>query len=352
MAHKVIDLHCDSVFYIMEGKDLLKPVDNIHVDLPRLKAGRVALQVFAVYVPPDTEKDKAFHFTEVGIDAIDVFAKSHEDLALVETAAELKNILSSEKVGIMLAIENGLAIEESLDKLNHFRKRKVRIMTLVHSQHMSWIESCTGTGKFISDNGRSLSSLGEKIIDAMNDLGIIPDVSHSSEAAFWEIIKRSKKPVIASHSCAYKFCEAKRNLKDDQLKALGDTGGLVGVNFASSFLSEPFRIAYQEARAKIGPAPGSSLSMADILTRMPKISVPVPHTVIADHIDHMVEIAGEDCVAIGSDFDGIPSAPDGVTGSDYYPLLEEELRNRGYTEKRIEKIFHRNFLRVLEAWDR
>ena len=355
MPQKLVDLHCDSVFFILEGKDLRQHVEGIHVDLPRLKAGRVGLQVFAVYVPPDTEN--AFLCAEQGINAIESFAKSHEHLALVETSSQLRSVLSSEKVGVMLAIENGLAIEESLEKLSQLRRRKVRIMTLVHSQNMSWIESCTGTGKFGTDNVRAqgknaLSNFGEKVVDAMNDLGIIPDVSHASEAAFWEIIKRSRKPIIASHSCAYSLCAAKRNLKDDQLKALGDTGALVGVNFATSFLSDPYRIAFQAACERIDINPGSSLIMSDILTRLPKISIPVPHTIIADHIDYMVNIAGEDCVAIGSDFDGISSSPDGVTGSDFYPVLEDELRTRGYSDKRIEKIFNGNFLRLLEVWDK
>ena len=345
MGYKVIDLHCDTVFHLMEGKDLLKSVKDAHVDLPRLKAGKVGLQVFAAYVPPDTEIDKAFLCATKVLDLIDTFAGANESLSPVETASELKAILNEDRIGIMTAVENGLAIEESLEKLEKLRRRNVRIMTLVHSQHMSWIESCTGSEKFRSDNGRALGSFGEKVVDAMNDLGIIPDVSHSSENAFWDVIKRSKKPIIASHSCAYKICAARRNLKDDQLKALGDTGGLVGINFASSFLSDAYRQAF-DARFKMG----SAINMWEMIALATEISVPVPQSIIADHIDHIVNIAGENCVAMGSDFDGIPSAPEGVSGCDFFPVLEDELRKRGYSEKRIEKIFNGNFLRVLEEW--
>jgi membrane dipeptidase len=196
---------------------------------------------------------------------------------------------------------------------------------------LPWVASCTGAGE-----DRGLSGFGEQVVDAMNDLGIIPDLSHSSEAAFWEAIRRSKTPVIASHSSAYSLCAAARNLKDDQLKALGDTGGVVGVNFFSAFLSEPFRKVFDN-EVKNGNS-------------KPDVSVKVPMTIIADHIDYMVKIAGEDSVALGSDFDGIPSAPQGVSGSDFYPVLEAELRSRGYSEKRIEKIFSGNFLRVMEEW--
>ena len=349
MAHSVIDLHCDSVFSILDGKDLRQSVPGVHVDLPRLREGKVGLQVFAAYVPPETEIGKAFDYVSLRLDAIDTFALSDGLLAPVETARELKSCLASGKTGIMLAVENGLAIDESLEKLEMLRRRKVRIMTLVHSEHMSWIESCTGKAEFKSDSDKSrgLSRFGEQVIDAMNDLGIIPDVSHSSENAFWDVIKRSKKPVIASHSCAYKLCATARNLKDDQLKALGDSGGLVGVNFFSGFLNEPYRLQFDEIIKK-DPA----IFMQILETRqVPGLTVNVPMSDIADHIDHMVKVAGEDCVALGSDFDGIPEAPFGVKGSDYYPLLEVELRSRGYSENRIEKIFSANFVRVLEAWD-
>jgi membrane dipeptidase len=173
----------------------------------------------------------------------------------------------------------------------------------------------------------------------MNDLGIIPDLSHSSESAFWDVIRHSKKPVIASHSCAWSICKAARNLKDDQLKALGDSGGVVGVNFFSAFLSEPFRLSYEGNRHENKGQHAAPDAPS------------VPMTIIADHIDYMVNMAGEDCVALGSDFDGIPAAPQGVTGSDFYPVLEAELKSRGYSEQRIEKIFSANFLRLLAEWD-
>ena len=333
MSYKVIDLHCDSVFSLLAAKDLRQPVPGVHVDLPRLRAGNVGLQVFAAYVPPDTEENNAFAYIAERLDAIDVFANSDDLLAPTETLSELRTIINTDKVGIMAAVENGLAIENSLEKLEALRRRKVRIMTLVHSEHLSWISSCTGT-----KNDQGLSPFGEQMIDAMNDLGIIPDVSHSSERAFWDVIGRSKKPVIASHSCAWGLCAAARNLKDDQLKALGDNGGLVGVNFFSAFLSESFRLVYEPEREKGVSKPEATCS-------------PVKQSLIADHIDYMINIAGEDSVALGSDFDGIPASPEGVTGSDFYPILEAELRSRGYTDKCIEKIFSANFLRVLEEWD-
>jgi len=346
MGYKAFDLHCDSVDSLIEGKDLRQAVPGVHVDLPRLRKGNVGLQVFAAYVPPGTDTDKAFAYAKERLDAIETFAKSDESLTLVETAGDLRASMALGRTGVMKAVENALAIENSLEKLEKLRREKVRIMTLVHSQHMSWVASCTGTagfdgpGKSISGTGDGrgggLGSFGEQVVDAMNDLGIIPDVSHSSESAFWDIIGRSKKPVIASHSCAWNFCAAARNLKDDQLKALGDTGGVVGVNFYSAFLSEAFRLSLEKDRGTTAPE---------------NPSVKVPSSIIADHIEYMVKMAGEDSVALGSDFDGIEATPEGISGCDYFPVLEKELTARGFSDKRIEKIFNLNFLRVLEQWE-
>ncbi|MCL2232799.1 MAG: dipeptidase [Treponema sp.] len=336
MAHTVIDLHCDSVATLVKGKDLRQTVQGVHVDLPRLKAGGVGLQVFAAYVSSYTDYDKAFRLANEKLDLIQAFAASDEQLTLVETAADTRAAMTAGKTGIMLSVENGLTIEDSLDKLAAFRRRKVRIMTLVHFRHLPWAASSNDTRPFAPEGGsRGLSRFGEQVIDAMNELGIIPDLSHASESTFWDVVRRSKKPVIASHSCAHRLCAVSRNLKDDQLKALGDSGGLVGVNFFSLFLSEAFRLSYEENEHSATAAAAS---------------VPVPMSTIADHIDYMVNIAGEDCIALGSDFDGIPAAPEGVGGSDFYPFLEAELRNRGHSESRIGKIFNGNFLRVLEQW--
>jgi membrane dipeptidase len=352
LQNKVVDLHCDSVSSLMEGKDLRQKVQGVHVDIPRLKDGGVGLQVFAVFVPPAIDNG-AYDYVNERLTTIDTFARSNESLAPVETASEARESMAAGKIGIMAAVENGLAIEESLEKLEAIRSRKVRLLTLVHSKHLPWIASCTGddtfrpeTGDGLPEGGCGLSRFGEKVIDAMNDLGIIPDLSHASESAFWDVIRRSKKPVIASHSCAWGLCKAARNLKDDQLKSLGDSGGIVGVNFFSAFLSEPFRLKFEEEHTA---NMASSVTTNGLSPLYPSIFVPM--SIITDHIDYMVNIAGEDCVALGSDFDGIPAAPEGVTGSDFYPLLETELISRGYTENRIKKIFNANFLRLLEAWD-
>jgi membrane dipeptidase len=191
------------------------------------------------------------------------------------------------------------------------------------------------------------------------------DLSHGAESTFWDALKTSKKPIIASHSCAFTLCASPRNLKDDQLKALGNSGGVVGVCFFPTFLNEAYRKAvdsdggniFQQMRAieKETESDTEAIEAAKntFIARLQDLLIqnPVPFTVIADHIDYIVKLAGEDAVALGSDFDGIYSLPGGVEGCDFYPLLEEELKRRSYSGKSIGKFFSGNFLRVFKEYD-
>ncbi|GHV45902.1 membrane dipeptidase [Spirochaetia bacterium] len=368
----VIDLHCDTVKFLSEGIDLRKPNPAGHVDLPRLRRGGVGLQVFAAYVAPSTAEEQAFSAAMGMLDRIGEFAASDPLLRPVETAEESSRVMKAGKTGILKAVENGWAIEDSLDKLEELRRQKVRIMTLVHSRHTHWAASCTGetafppTGAAPENHGGGLSPFGEKVIAAMNDLGIMVDLSHGAESTFWDAVKLSKKPIIASHSCAYELCASPRNLKDDQLKALGDARGVVGVCFFPTFLNDAYRKALDAEGGNIFRQMGTiekqfANDPAGLLAEREKFEArmtellkenPVPFTVIADHIDYIVKLAGEDAIALGSDFDGIYSLPTGVTGCDFYPLLEEELRRRSYTAEQITKFFSANFLRVFREHDR
>jgi membrane dipeptidase len=342
----VIDLHCDSVEFLVRGVDLRQENPQGHVDLPRLRRGAVGLQVFAAFVHPS--KEAAFSAVSEMLDRIDEFAGSDPRLVSVETADESIEAIIRGKTAVLRSVENGLAIEDSLDKLEALRRRKVRIMTLVHIRNLSWAASCTGNSgsPFAAapeDTEGGLSRFGEEVVAAMNDLGMIVDVSHGAESTFWDVLRVSKKPVVASHSCACALCASPRNLKDDQIKALGDSGGLIGVCFFPAFLSEEYRKALEAESVDDWE---DKDKLAGIMARNP-----VPFSMVADHIDHIIRLAGEDCVGIGSDFDGVFSLPLGVGGCDCYPLLAEELRRRKYTEERIQKIFNGNFLRIFREFN-
>ncbi|MDR2618516.1 MAG: dipeptidase, partial [Treponema sp.] len=200
MGHKAIDLHCDSVYSLAEGKDLRQENPGVHIDIPRLVKGNVGVQVFAAFVSPKVPVEGSYACALEKLGAIGVFAGSDPRVAPVETAAGCKAVMAAGKTGILSAVENGSAIENSLEKLEALRRGKVRILTLVHSQHLDWIASCTGEGPFHAGTENKnpkrggLTRFGEKVIDAMNDMRIIPDVSHSSESAFWDVVAKSKKP--------------------------------------------------------------------------------------------------------------------------------------------------------------
>jgi membrane dipeptidase len=330
----------------------------------------VGLQVFAAYVAPSTPEDRAFADAAAMLDRIGEFAASDPLLQPVETAEEAAQAMEAGKTGILKAVENGWAIEDSLENLEELRRRKVRILTLVHSQHTHWASSCTGQGPFpptgaaLDARSGGLSPFGRRVVEAMNDLGILVDLSHGSESAFWDAVKFSKKPIIASHSCAHALCGSPRNLKDDQIKALGDMGGVVGVCFFPAFLHEVYRKALEGERnifeqmtaitqEHAGDPEGLAAARNKFSHRFKDLltEYPVPFTVIADHIDYIVNLAGEDVPALGSDFDGIQSLPNGVEGCDFYPLLEAELSRRGYSAQSIAKFFSGNFLRVFREHD-
>ena len=241
-------------------------------------------------------------------------------------------------------------------------------MTLVHSKNTSWMASCSEERCEFD----GLSSFGERVVDAMNGFGMIVDVSHAHESAFWKVakrVRRSGRPFIASHSNAWELCRIPRNLKDDQIREIADQGGVIGTNFFPSFLDERYHKtaverntdiraaatrAEQEHNRSHGRDPiWSDQSSQDLGKeyRRRMAGIAVTSESIVRHIDHIVRLVGVDHVAFGSDFDGILSTPEDVTGSDGYPLILGLLKERGYSEDSLEKIAWGNFMRVLRAHD-
>lgn len=334
------------------GADIALPNPEGDVDIPRLRAGGVALQAFAAFVPHSTNPDEALSTALSMLDDIVAACEANRnELAVTTSAAEVRAAVGSGRIAALLTVENGLAIEEDTANLEKLRRRGVRAMTLVHVSDLPWIASCTG--------GRGpaggLSTPGERIVDAMCEMGMIVDVSHVHEKAFWKVAARTRRaasPLIASHSNAWELCRHPRNLKDDQIREIADQGGLIGINFFPLFLDEAYRgESDKRASSLFSSAADSSLHELGQTYREKMDGMSVSSERIVDHIDHMVAIAGVDCVAFGSDFDGILSTPDDVTGSDCYPVIIDELRSRGYREESIEKICWSNVLRVLEAAD-
>jgi membrane dipeptidase len=358
----VCDLHCDTVHELRGGADFGGGNPEGHVDLPRLREGKVGLQVFACYISPALPEGRALRETMSLLDEIDgVCARLPADLRIVETAVDVEAARREGKIAILPAVENGQAIESDLRNLELLRKRGVRALTLTHSRHLEWAAS--SGEKFDGDHG--LRALGAEVVREMGRLGIIVDVSHVHERTFWDVTRLVKKPFIASHSNAAALCPVARNLTDDQLKAIAAAGGMVGINFYPGFLDPAYfkehgssldalysgiermelefmddpqrrlvemRQAAKEARERQGPP------RADLET-------------IVAHIEYMVKLVGDDHVGFGSDFDGVIDLPREVPGSGAYPRILDRLAERGMSGRSLEKIAWENFLRVLRDND-
>jgi len=353
----VADLHSDTAMRMLAGTDIAKRNTTGHMDIPRLRDGGIDLQVFACYVPaglpPQKSKDKA----ERMIDAIlDQVAANQEAMAICRTAAEAESIIGDGKIAAFIGIENGEPIMSNLDNLRHFYDRGVRYMTLTHTKSTDWCISSADE----SPSFHGLTDFGRDVVRTMNDLGMIVDVAHISVSAFDEVIKATRQPIIASHSCVHAICDHNRNLTDDQLRALAANGGMVGINFMPAFLSQDFkceahiRIAeHQEELDAIKAQYADDFDAREnalwekvgtILRRLSMAEVTVG--TIVDHIDYIAKLIGPDYVGLGSDFDGVTVLPEGMEDCSKMPRITEELVRRGYAEGDIRKILGGNFMRV------
>jgi membrane dipeptidase len=361
MRTPVTDLHCDTALEIRAGADLLAGNPEGHVDLERLERGAVALQLFAAYVSSALPEDRAFREAMDLLDGVEAAcARSAGALVRVETAAEADRATEhGAKTAAILAVENGHAIEGSLSNLERLRARGVRYMTLTHARNLSWAAS---SGEERCDF-EGLTSFGERVVAAMNEMGIVVDVSHVHETTFRDVARLSRRPFIASHSCAAALCPCARNLTDEQIRVLAGKGGLVGINFYPGFLDRAYAerqnaelgdlfAALEEVEREhlddpVRRAEASRELNRTLRERMASVRCPLDR--IVDHVEHVVRLVGDDFVAFGSDFDGVPDLPGGVPDCGAFPAILDRMRERGLPEASIAKIAGTNFRRVLDA---
>ncbi len=360
----VADMHCDTVLMMRRGLDLSRYNSVGHVDIPRLIKGGINLQIFACCLDPRTPKGKRFERVEQLLQTVrSEITRNGDRIALAGNAAEAKRIIQSGRIAVVLAVENGMAIENDLGNLERLHALGVRYMTLTHTSSHEWCISCEDNEPAFD----GLTDFGREVIAEMNRLGIMVDVSHISVRAFEEVVRASKQPVIASHSCALAICSHQRNLSDEQLRALADNGGMTGINFCGDFLSEDCRRRSEEFLGEHVKEAWdmSSLYMSEddgevyerkmaeyapVLKGWEKAIAEVRPSVgtVVDHIDHVVDLIGADHVGLGSDFDGITFTPQGLADCSEIPNITRELIVRGYSENDIKKILGGNFIRVFE----
>ena len=349
----VIDTHMDTLQRVLiQGADLGVRSNNGQSDLPRLKAGGVDAQFFAVWPDPMYAPHHAARRTLQLIDAMyGVLNKYPDRIELARNAADLERIVASGKLAALMGIEGGHAIQNDLALLRMFHRLGVSYMTLTHSNTNDWADSSTDKARW-----GGLNDFGRQVVREMNRLGMLVDVSHVSEETVMDVLEVSTKPVIASHSSCLALCNHPRNLSDKALRAIAQKGGVVGINFFSGFVDQKYLDAMNAMQNDILAAINEKKQIApEDLDRVaaerlkllddPGIPRP-PFARLLDHIDHAVKMAGIDHVGIGSDLDMIPT-PEGMNDVSDMPKITKGLLERGYREADIRKILGGNFLRVL-----
>lgn len=330
-----------------------------HSDLARFKAGGLTGEFFSIYVGGDTWK--AGHAMPRAIDMIDATYRQIErhpqQLTQCTTAAEIRSAKKNGKMCVLMGIEGGYAIENSLSALREFYRLGVRYMTLTHNVTHDWADAHHDTPK---NNG--LSDFGKEVVREMNRLGMFIDIAHVSEKVMNDVLDVSTAPIIASHSSARALNDHTRNINDAVLRRVAKNGGVVMVNFYPSFLDARTNKEENDRAARLKPErdalkalykddiKGYNIAEAKLYADNPIYIA--PYTRIVDHIDHIKEIAGIDHVGIGSDFDGVPFLPAGMNGVEDLPLVTYEMLRRGYSETDIRKVLGENLLRAMAQMEK
>lgn len=329
-----------------------------HLSLPTAKAGGLDAEFFAAWVEPKEWQGQFAERTRSLIRSVhEQVERSEGAMALCTSADEIDAAHASSTFAALIGIEGGHSIEARLDLLEEFYRMGVRYMTLTWSNNNEWADS---SGDVELHGG--LTEFGKDVVRTMNRIGMIVDVSHVSDKTFWDVMRTSSAPVIASHSSCRALTGAPRNLTDEMMRAIADAGGAVMINFYPAFINEKWRAAWNASReertarhkavaapyrAKGEPVP---FHVSDAVDREFTAKIGrAPLASLIDHFDHALQTIGPDHVGIGTDFDGIPEAPDQIDSATDLPLVTAALLERGYSEEDLTKVLGTNLQRVFRA---
>ena len=315
---RLIDMHCDTLSYLMNDEGISLMENRLCIDVQKMRKAESMAQIFACFIykenfPGDGGYDDAYTYALKMIErGKSAFAEVSGEMKLIHSYEELMQCSAQEKIGAFLTIEEGGILNGRMERLEELYQKGIRLITLTWNY-----ENCIGypNSRDSQVMKEGLKPFGMEVIEKMNDLGMIVDVSHLSDGGFWDVMKRSRKPVVASHSNARSICNHPRNLSDEMIKALSQQGGVAGLNLYPYFLHK------------------SGKTCA---------------TQMAEHVAHMYAIGGEDVIAIGTDFDGYDEGESEVTHMGQMELVFEAIKKRGFSERQMEKFWHGNVLRVLQ----
>lgn len=353
--HLIIDTHIDVPYRLHNNmEDVAFRTESGDFDYVRGKEGGLDAPFMAIYIPASEEEaGTATATADMLIDLVEkIVTDAPEKFSLAYTTADIEKAFAEGKIAMPMGMENGSPIAGSLENLKHFYDRGIRYITLAHSLSNHISDSSYDPNK----RWGGLSDFGKELVPEMNKIGIMVDISHVSDGAFWDVMEISKVPAIASHSSARFFTPGfERNMNDDMIKELAKNGGVIQINYGSSFLTEEankfgdVRTAAFEAYADANDVE-KTLDNRIVWLEENAADFPYPYATLdqtLDHFDHIVELVGIDHVGVGSDYDGVgDSLPLGLKDVSSYPTLIEGLLGRGYSEEDIAKILGGNLMRV------
>ena len=355
----VVDTHVDLPYRLFEEmEDISVRTEKGDFDYPRAKAGGLDAPFMSIYVPAALEGNGAKEHAEALIRMVEKFEADHPDkFTVARSRADVEAAFAAGKIALPMGMENGAPIEGDLANLEYFAERGIRYITLTHAKNNHICDSSYETEK----KWQGLSPFGREVVAEMNRLGIMVDVSHISDDAFYQVMELSQAPAIASHSSCRKFTPGwERNMSDDMIRKLAEKGGVIQINFGSAFLTEAAQIqatarwdAVRQFAAENGLAEDDErveAFMDEHRAANPTIFADVSDVVA--HIDHVVQIAGIDHVGLGSDFDGVgDSLPTGLKDASEIPNLVRALLEAGYSDDDVRKILSGNLMRVWKDVD-
>jgi membrane dipeptidase len=366
----IVDTHADTPQLFLDGNyDIgsTDPNNYAHISLDKAKAGNLGAEFFSIWVEPETNQG---HFARHTLDLIDSVyeqAARHPDrMMMAFSVADIERAHREHKLAALLGIEGGHSIENDIHLLRDYYRLGVRYMTLSWSNTNEFADSSGDIDKQTVAHHNGLTDEGKQIVLEMNRLGMLIDISHVTDKAFYDAIATTKSPLIASHSSARALTNHPRNMTDDMLRAVAKNGGVVQVNFFNAFIDEDYRKASEaqkkdrEAAVKASidqlKAAGKTVTYLDTdkIEREWAAKIPRPPlSALIDHIDHIAKVAGIDHVGLGSDFDGVSGAtPQGIDSAADLPKITQALVDRGYTANDIRKILGGNLLRVFTEAER
>ena len=357
----VADLHNDLVQRIMEGEDVTKITSHGHTDIPRLKESCINLQILIIWVSSKAKNPNFFNKANRMFDELEKLSNI-ENVKIPRSIKDIIEGINNNELLLPISMEGGEALENNLENLYHFINRGLLYFGPTWNHSLDWVSS-NYDEKYNKTNLKTigLNDFGKEVVNICQENKVLIDVSHIGEKSFWDIENISQKPFIASHSSVYKICPHFRNLHDDQIIAIKNKKGLIGINPYPFFIDPTFKKRESKTRneykekiksIEIKHSNRSSQWLAKQHFFQKKLSSICPELdLFIDHMEYIIKLIGIDYVGVGSDYDGLDCLPKGWNDCLDHIKIAEKLESRGYNQEEIEKLMGNNFLRVLEEID-